>query len=218
MAYYETLLAVYLCISGLCCIIVTWHLPKYKHTPLILAPIVLWLGFVTETSAVIHHHFISYYSGWIFNIYNFFYFILLYSLVYRYLKNARFKITIIILGTGALSFFVYRLTTGESFNDRCIYSNTVLVIVLLISCIFYLIELLKSKTMLVFRKHPEFFFLGGYLIFNLVYTPLNVAYDMKLRLFSNEFYIFLKSIQGFVLIAMNFLFIYIFTWTKKAHL
>ena len=113
---------------------------------------------------------------------------------------------------------MYRLFIGESFNDRRVYADTVLVIVLLTGCVFYLTELLQRASTLEFKKHPEFFFLGGYLIFNLVYTPLNAAYDMKLRLFSIEFYTFLKSIQVFVLISMNLLFIYIFTWTKKAHL
>lgn len=218
MAYYETLLAVYLCISGLCCIIVTWHLPKYKHTPLILAPVILWLGFVAEISGTIHNAYISYESGWIFNIYNFLYFVLFYILIYRYLTKALYKKTLVILGIAALLFFAYRLVSSDSFNDRRIYAKALLVLVLLTGNALYLTELLQQKIALKFKNHPEFFFLGGYLIFQLIYAPLNVAYDLNLRVFSLDFYIVLKSIHGYILIAMNLLFIYIFTWTKKAHL
>ncbi len=218
MSYYETLLTIYLSISFICCSIVSSQYHKYKHTPLKLAPAILWLGFVTEFSATLYSNYIEVYNGWIFNGYTFFFYLLLYILVLRYLKNIRFKITTVLLGSAALLFFVYRFFSTGLYNDRFIYANAVLILVFLISCAMYLAELLQRPTQLEFRKHPEFFLLGGYLIFHLIYTPLSVAYDQELRIFSSEFYITLISIQSYILIAMNLLFIYIFIWTRKAHL
>lgn len=218
MHYYETLLTVYLCISGLCCIIATRQAPKFEHTPLILAPVILWLGFVTEVTGTILNFYISSHNGWIFNVYTFIYFALLYLLIYRYLDKSYFKKMVTLLGGAALLFHGYRLLTADSFNDNRIYSMAFLVFVFLLSSAFYMMELLQRETVFTFKKHPEVFFIGGYLIFYLVYAPLNVAYDLNLRIFSLDFYIILKSIQGYVLIAVNLLFIYVFLWMKKAHL
>ncbi len=217
MSYYETLLLVYLSISAICCTVVSWCLPKYKNTPLVLAPVILWLGLLAEISGTLYSHFIEISNGWIFNSYHILYFILLYTLVYKYLKKANFKKWLFILGSLALLVHIYCFFSASSFNDRLIYANAFLVFVLLIACTFYMVELMQRKTSFDSKNHPELNLLGGYLIFQLIYTPLFVAFDMNLHIFSGEFYTFLFSMQAYVLIAMNLYFMYTFIWMKKAH-
>lgn len=218
MEYYQVLLTVYMCISLITCIIVSRKSVKYKNSTLILAPIILWLGLITETAGWLHNEFINYYSGWIFNIYGFFFFMLFYIMIFKYLKSERNKMIVTVVSIISLLFYIVRFFLMDNFYDRMIYADSLCVFTLIILTSLYAVEILKSNEVITLKNHPEFFFIGGYLIFHLVYTPLNVAYDMKLRLFTDEFYILLKSIQGYVLIAMNFLFIFGFTWTTKVRL
>lgn len=205
-------------IALITCIVVTSKQYEYKHTPLIIAPVILWIGFIAETLGWLHNIFINLNSGWIFNSYGFFFFLLFYLMLYRYLKREKHKLVAIIVSAISLAFYIVRFFQMENFFDRMIYADSICVFTMVIITSLYSIEILKSHNVIILKNHPEFFFIGGYLIFHLVYTPLNVAFDMKLRLFTDEFYILLKSIQIYVLIGMNILFIFGFTWTTKARL
>jgi len=215
MDYYYTLLTVYMVFSFAACVVVTYCLPKYKHTPLILAPIILWLGFITESSGFLYSEYIRIANGWIFNIYGFLFFLLFFIMLHNFIKAKRSKtiakaIIISVLTARSIRFFML-----DSFNDRMIYIKAIELIALIILIAILLREFLKSNESFSFKHHPEFFFIGGYLIFHLVYIPLNVAFDMNLQVFSGEFYFFLLSIQSYVLIAMNGLFIFGLLWTRR---
>lgn len=215
MDYYYTLLTIYMVFSFATCVVATYCLPKYKHTPLILAPVILWLSFVTESSGILYSEYIRIANGWIFNIYGFLFFLLFFIMLHNFIKAKRSQtitkaIIISVLTARSIRFFML-----DSFNDRMIFIDALELVALIIIIAIFLREFLKSNESFNFKHHPEFFFIGGYLIFHLVYTPLNVAYDMKLRLFSGTFYVFLKSIQFYVLLAMNGFFIFGFLWTKK---
>jgi len=214
MKTYYIYMAVYMVFSLTACITASITRKKFKNTPLILAPAILWMGFTAESTGILHNQLISYHSGWIFNIYGFFFTLLFCWLIYKYLKSERRKRTARFIIAITLTVYAIRFFTLESFSDRMIYIQMLELIAYVSLSLLYMIELFKSDQPLVFKDSPHFFFILGYLFFYIVYTPLNVVFDLKLHVFSGEFYITLKGFQAYALMLMNAFFIFGFIWTR----
>lgn len=215
MDYYLNLLGTNDIVLCLTCIVVQFNYKKYKHTPLVLAPAILWLGLLTEVLVRLHHKYVGYQSLWMIHIYDLLFYGLFFRMLYLYLKDKRLKRAHVIISITLLVAYVIRLFTLDSLNDRTIYTDTLAVLIFVVFTAMYLVETLKSRTHLQLKKHPEYIFIGGYLIFSLIYAPLNIAYDTKFRIFSDGFYINLKSIQIFWLLFMYVTYIVLFTRMKK---
>lgn len=218
MSYYHIIYTIYISFLVLTCIVVTSQLRKYKHTPLILAPVILWLSCLSELVGFLYGTYITYDNGWIYNTTDILFYGLFYLMMYRYLANSGLKKMAILLALGALAFYLIRFFTVPSMNVRLSTAHCIAVFVLIIFCALYLAQLIRSDRSIHIRQHPEFFFIGGFLIINLVYAPIYVASDLNLRIFSESFYTYVSSIHSYVYMAVNLLFIFGFIWTKKARL
>jgi len=217
MSYYHIVYTVYLSFLILTCIVVTTQLPKYRHTPLVLAPTLLWLVCISEGIGFLYGTYVSFDNGWIYNTTDILFFSIFYLMMYRYITKARTKKIALALAIIAIGFYLFRLFTVSSMNIRLSIAHCIAVFVLIIVSALYLAQLLRSQMNFQFRHHPEFIFIGGFLIINLVYAPIYVASDLNLRIFSEAFYTYVSSIHSYVYMAANLLFILGFLWTKKAH-
>ncbi len=218
MSYYHIVYSIFLSFLALTCIIVSSQRHKYKHTPLILAPVLLWLGLISEGIGFLYGTYVSFDNGWIYNTTNILFFALFYLMMDRYITKSNLKKVTRILSIAAIVFYCFRFFTAETFNVRLSLAHCVAVLVFLVTCIVYIIQLLRSNQSFYFREHPEFIFIGGYLILNLVYAPIYVSSDWNLHIFSEAFYTYVSSIHSYVYMAINLLFIFGFLWTKKARL
>lgn len=216
MSYFHIIYTIYISFLVLTCIVVTSQLRKYKHTPLILAPVILWLSCISELVGFLYGTYVTYDNGWIYNITDILFFSAFYLMMYRYLRKASTKKVTLVLSVGAIAFYLIRLFTVSSMNVRLSTAHCIAVFVLMIVCALYLTQLIRSNLSIHIRNHPEFFFIGGFLIINLVYAPIYVASDLNLRIFSESFYTYVSSIHSYVYIAVNLLFIFGFVWTKKS--
>lgn len=218
MSYYHIIYAVFLSFLALTCIVVTSQLAKYRHTPLILAPLLLWLGLVSEGIGFLYGTYVSYDNGWIYNTTNIMFFALIYYMMYRYLNITSLKKLTGILAIIGVLFYCFRFFTAASFNTRLSVAHCIAVLILLIMCVLYISQLLRSNQSFYFREHPEFIFIGGNLVLNVVYAPIYVSSDLNLHIFSESFYTYVSSIHSYVYMAINMLFIFGFLWTKKAQI
>lgn len=218
MSYYHIMYAIFLSFLVLTCIIVTSQRSKYKHTPLILAPVILWLGLLAEGIGFLYGTYVSFDNGWIYNSANILFFALFYFMMYRYMQKPSLKKTTGILAIIGITFYCLRFFTAQTFNVRLSLAHCVAVLILLVLTVIYIIQLLRSNESIHLRHHPEFLFIGGHLILNLVYAPIYVSSDLNLHIFSETFYTYVSSIHSYVYMAVNLLFIFSFLWTKKAHL
>lgn len=217
MSYYHIVYAVYILFLIIACVVITSQLRKYRHTPLILAPVILWLTCISELVGFLYGTYVTYDNGWIYNTTDIIFFALFYIMMYRYLSRPSFKKIALVLSIGAIGVYLFRFFTVSSMNIRLSAAHCIAVFALIIICALYLTQLLRSDLSIRMRKHPEFFFIGGFLIMNLVYAPIYVASDLNLRIFSERFYTYVSSIHSYVYMAVNLLFIFGFLWTKKAH-
>lgn len=216
MSYYHIIYTIYISFLVLTCIVVTSQLRKYKHTPLILAPVILWLSCLSELVGFLYGTYVTYDNGWIYNATDILFYGLFYLMMYRYLAKTVLKKVSLILSLGALAFYLTSLFSSSSINMRLSLAHCIAVFALIIICGLYLSQLIRSDRPIHIRKHPEFFFIGGFLIINLVYAPIYVASDLNLRIFSESFYTYVSSIHSYVYMAVNLLFIFGFVWTKKS--
>lgn len=217
MSYFHIVYTVYLSFLVLTCIIVTTQLPKYKHTPLVLAPVLLWLECISELLGFLYGTYVSFDNGWIYNTSDILFFGLFYLMMYRYITKPGAKKIALALAVIAIGFYLFRFFTVSSMNIRLSIAHCLAVFAIIIICGIYLAQLLRGENNFQFRHHPEFVFVGGFLIINLVYAPIYVASDLNLRIFSETFYTYVSSIHSYVYMAVNLLFILGFLWTKKAH-
>ncbi len=218
MSYYHIVYAIFLSFMALTCIVVTSQRAKYKHTPLVMAPAILWLGLISEGGGFLYGTYVTYDNGWIYNTTNIIFFALLYWMMYRYITKAGLRKIARILAILGIAFYVFRFFTADSFNVRLSIAHCVAVAIFLVLSIMYIIQLLRSNMSFYFREHPEFIFIGGFLILNLVYAPIYVSSDLDLHIFSESFYTFLSSIHSYVYMAINLLFMIGFLWSKKARI
>ena len=217
MSYFHIVYTVYLSFLVLTCIVVTLQLPKYKHTPLVLAPVLLWLVCISEGIGFLYGVYVSFDNGWIYNTTDILFFSIFYLMMYQYIKKPGLKKLVLGLSIMAIGFYLFRFFTVSSMNIRLSIAHCIAVFTLIIICGLYLAQLVKSQKSFIFRQHPEFIFIGGFLMIHLVYAPIYVASDLNLRIFSKSFYALVTSIHSYVYMTVNLLFIIGFLWTKKAH-
>lgn len=218
MSYYHIVYAIFLSILALTCIVVTSQRSKYKHTPLILAPVILWLGLLAEGAGFLYGTYVTFDNGWIYNTANIIFFALFYFMMYRYIQKPALKRAASILSTIGILFYCFRFFIAETINVRLSTAHCIAVLILLVLSVIYIVQLLRSNESIHLRQHPEFLFIGGNLVLNLVYAPIYVSSDLNLHIFSESFYTYVSSIHGYVCMAMSLLFIFSFLWTKKAHI
>lgn len=218
MSYYHIIYAIFLSFLGLTCIVVTSQLSKYKHTPLILAPVILWLGLLAEGVGFLYGTYVTFDNGWIYNSATILFFTLFYIMMYRYIQKNKLKKLVGILSFIGVGCYIFQFFTAESVNVRLSIAHCVAVLILLIMSVIYISQVLRSNDSFYFREHPEFIFIGGNLILNLVYAPIYVSSDLNLHIFSETFYTYVSSIHGYMCMAINLLFIIGFLWSKKATL
>lgn len=216
MSYYHIIYAIFLSFLTITCIVVTSQRSKYKHTPLIIAPVILWLGLLSEGVGFLYGTYVTFDNGWIYNTANILFFALFYLMMYRYIQKKTLKKLVGILSVLGIGCYIFQFFTAESFNVRLSVAHCVAVLIFLMMCVMYISQVLRSNDSFYFREHPEFIFIGGNLIINLVYAPIYVSSDLNLHIFSESFYTYVSSIHGYVCMAISLLFIIGFLWTKRA--
>ena len=173
---------------------------------------------MSEGAGFLYGTYVTYDNGWIYNCGDILLYALFHIMIHRYIQKPSLKKTTGILAIIGIAFYCLRFFTADTFNVRLSVAHCVAVLILLIMCVIYISQLLRSNDSFYFREHPEFIFIGGNLILNLVYAPIYVSSDLNLHIFSEAFYTYVSSIHGYVCMAINLFFIIGFLWSKKAKL
>lgn len=204
----------------------TFYFYKYKTTHLRVFLYLLWLITITEFSAgFIYNQKIewllyygektkSFYNWWMFNILDTVSFLVYYYIFYKTLQSIKFRLWVKIFAISYCVLSVFNwVFIQDFFTEMQSYLYVIGAIFLIISIIFYFIELLKSERILKFHRSLLFWISIGLLLYYSGTIPFAAQYNG---------YALIPGIHKLFLIiyilatAMYLLFTFGFIWSKKA--
>ena len=192
--------------------------PKYKHKPIRMVLLLLWIAVVAETASRVHIAIGFENNHWIYNVYSLLFYGLFYKMVYNHIQSpTRQKI---VATTAIIMFLVigYRAFTTPFLTRYMVHVFSLATLVMVVHLMYYAIDLLKSDVNFKLKHNLEIFVFGGYLLFAVSFIPLApIVFGVWLSEISTTAYLLLTNIQGAIVIIMNLIFIYGFLWTKEQH-
>lgn len=200
----------------------TYFFYKYKQTPYKYFLFYLWLVVLVEfTGGYIRDNKIlvyidsegQVYNKWLYNSYRFLAFNILFYIYYKVLKNSLYKKIIRIFAISYCTIFVINWSFFQNFiKESSELPKIIGSLSLIISVIFYLIELLKSEKILIFHRMVSFWISIGLLIFYAGNIPFSLKWN-NYMLISGIHNLFL--IVYILAILMYLIFTFGFIWSKK---
>lgn len=189
---------------------------KYKHRPIQLIIVLLWLTVLAETAARIPSLFIDGTNHLIYNCYLITSYPLLYYIIYRHIQHPLRKNIVMIIAFLVTSIVLLRAFTTPFMTQFMVYMFSVCTIALVIILLLYAVDVLKSNRRIVLKNSLELFVFVGYLFFGIAYIPLSfvLTSDDFIRLSRGAISIF-SAIQNATAILMYALFIFGFIWTDS---
>jgi len=201
----------------------TVYLYKYRHTSLKYFLYLLWYitfseffaayirfsgnfaGFVDENGRA--------YTTWVYNVLGFVTFLSLFYIYWGYLKNAIFKKWITIFSIIYLSSYIINwIFIQNFFRENATMPEALGSIFLVVTIIFFFIELLRSEKILVFHRMLLFWISIGLILFYAGTTPFILEYN-GFKLIPGIHKLFL--IIYILAILMYLIFTFGFIWSKK---
>ncbi len=203
-------------------IIGTIYLFKYKHTVLKYFLLLLWYITLTELFGgyMVKSKFLVYidengliYNWWIHNIRRFFTFLVLYYIYYRLLKTEAYKKWVKVFAIFFAIIYILNYIFLQDFIKEIPEIPQVLgSIFLIISILFYFIELLKSEKIMVFHRLLPFWISVGLILFYAGTIPFMLKWNGYM-LIPGVHDLFL--IVYILAITMYLIFSFGFIWSKK---
>ncbi|KRD57790.1 hypothetical protein ASE40_15620 [Flavobacterium sp. Root935] len=192
-----------------------FSLPKLPGNKAKFLVLLIWFSIITE---IVGYYFTQWTGLLNFYVYNFYMFasfsayILLLRALLTKINNRTLAVIFLILFI--VSFFLNILYFKEDINRSFTYSFAIGVLLVLILCCLYLIEIFNSEKILNFKKSVFFWYILGILVFHVPFTPFMLAINWFL-IKQDE------SIFSLVLFILNFLahscFIIGFIWSEKKY-
>lgn len=204
-------------------IVGTYYFYKYKHTSLKYFLFLLWYIVITEffaeyaskTGTLIFYtdENGNHYTTWFYNLLSFVTFASIFFIYYKYLNTLKFKkwikaFSIIYL----LIYIINWVFIQDFFKESATTPEVVGSIFLIITIIFFFIELLKSEKILVFHRMLLFWISIGMILFYAGTTPFILEYN-GYKLIPGIHKLFL--IIYILAILMYLIFTFGFIWSKK---
>lgn len=202
-------------------IVGTVYYLKYKHTVLKYFLFLLWYITITELIGwygSVNDVFGFYkdgirYSTWMYNILRFITFSSLFYIYFRYLKNNLFKKSIKLFAIAYVIISILNWSLWQNFLfERSETPRIIGTIFLIITIIFYFIELLRSDKIVAFHKMLLFWISVGLLLYYSGTIPFVLKWNGYM-LISGIHNLFL--IQYVLAIIMYLIFTFGFIWSKK---
>jgi len=195
---------------------------KYKSTPLKYFLLLLWYITFTEffNSFAKENEFLIYindncvrYTHWLYNLLYFVFFIVIHIIYLNSVKNSKYKLWIKIF---VLSYILISIINWSFIQNFILEASELPYVIgslfLIISIIFYFIELLKSNKIIVFHKTLLFWISVGLLFFHTGTIPFSLQYN-GYSLIPGIHKLFL--IVYILAILMYLIFTFGFIWSKK---
>ncbi len=195
-------------------IVATLFFYKYKHLPVRIVLVILWLGLFADVGAGLYTKYVFPNNHWVYNLYAFLFLALFYKMIYDHVEDHRRRRVITIISTIMLGLFVFRAATTPVLTRFMEKTFTVGIIVLIINLLYYAIDQLKSDRNLKIKNKLEYFVFAGYLIFSLTFIPLSYfIFGQQGHRYSDNLYETFFTVQKISLLFMNGLLIFGFIWT-----
>ena len=205
-------------IQCLAAIVASVCYPKYKHKPVRMVLLLLWIAVVAEIAGRVYTAVGFDNNHWIYNVYSLLFYGLFYKMVYDHIQNLTRKK--IVATTAIIMFLVigYRAFTTPFLTRYMVHVFNIATFVMVLHLMYYAIDLLKSNANFKLKHNLEVFIFGGYLLFSVSFIPLApFIFGIWLPDMSRSIYTLFSDIQGVIIIIMNLIFIYGFLWTKEQH-
>ncbi|MCB0464832.1 MAG: hypothetical protein KDC78_04020 [Aequorivita sp.] len=190
-------------------------LPLYKHTPLKLLPIILFLTMITEyigfyLKDVAHDIPLNFF---VYNTYYLIHFSFFFYIFMRMVENDRFKknikISLIIFWLFFLSDLVFTGIFEDSFTRTYIAGAGILIFCIIL----YYISILQSSLVLVVKSDLLFWVSVGLFLFYIGYIPIKIIKTWFYK--PDSFFEILLMIQFSLVNIMYLFFLTGFLWMKK---
>ena len=197
---------------------------KYKHTYLKYFLYLLWFIAFSELFATYIHNyqiktFLYFdkkgidYNHWVYNILDSVSFLVYFYIFYKATKTKKFKFWIKNFAVAYILFSITNWIFIQNFlSETQSYLFIIGAIFLIISILFYFIELLKSEKVLIFHKNILFWISTGLLLYYAGNIPFAVESD-GYALIPGIHKLFL--IVSILSIIMHLIFTFGFIWSKK---
>lgn len=187
---------------------------KYKHLPVKMVLLIVWIAVITEGVARIYSHF-YHNNHWVYNLYSFLFYLLFYKMIYDHIKDKTRKRILLALSIAMMGAIIIRAFTVPVITHYMSHAYNIAMLVLILQLMYYAVERLKSDAPLKVKKELELFVFGGYLVFGISFVPLSLfAFGQTGSTYSDELHIVLQSIQTFALVTTNLILIIGFIWTR----
>jgi len=195
---------------------------KYKHTCLKYFLYLLW--YITFTEFFVgfakRNEFLIYiddsgqlYNNWFYNLLYFILFITMYLIYLKLIKNSTYKLWIKIFIISYIIISIINWSIIQNFVlDASVLPYIIGSLFLIISVIFYFIELLKSDKILVFHKQLLFWISVGLLLFHTGTIPFSIEYNGYALIPGVHKLFLIISILSHI---MYLIFTFGFIWSKK---
>jgi len=186
---------------------------KYKRVPVLkFFTILLWYIFLNELLGLYIRTFITDHNAIIYNIYfgiNFIYFFILFR---KYLSKSKFKSIVLTF----LVIYIIAYILEGIFKNYLIEFQTfayiLAALMLIVTIIFYFIEILNSDKVLVIKKNLLFWISVGLLLYYVGYIPYRIIRNFYTELEKSSVII---AVNVTLTIIMNTCFIIGFIWSDK---
>lgn len=186
---------------------------KYKHLPVKIVLLILWIAIITEAGARIY----SYYyhnNHWVYNLYALLFYILFYKMIYDHIEKRKRKNIVKWLSFAMISIIIICAFTTPVITQYMSSIYSIAMLVLIIQLLFYAIDRLKSDAPLKLKNELELFVFVGYLIFGISFIPLApfMVGQMGTQ-YSRDMIDTLQAVQTVALVVMNVILVFGFIWT-----
>lgn len=189
---------------------------KYRQTPMWLIMPILWLAVITETVGHLYFEYIYPNNHWIYNIYAFLYYGLFYLIIYWHVKHPKRRKVILYLSIAVMVVFIINCYFTNPITKPLTYATIAGTLIMTIHLMFACIEVLKSTKILKLKNSLPFFIFGGYLIIEVALIPISLIRNVDIYSWTDEVYHGVNHLLGAILIIVNALFIFAFSWTQPS--
>lgn len=189
---------------------------KYRNSGLRLWIVLLYLAPAVEFIGSWYSKTITYNNHIIFNIYDIVTTVIIFKLLYNLTGGRRRKRWIVFLAGLTVLLFIINGLYANIITDFLLMYKAVGTAILIIAIALYLVDTLKTNTVIIFQRNLGFIVFSGYIIFYIAYLPIYFSYQYILNLESGGelIYTTLHHVQMGVVMLMNLLFIFGLFWTK----